>query len=72
MRYFFVASSFLLALGPSLHAQNSAYITNWTPKTVSVMTTVDETIVQTIPFGTFFQGIVVSPDGVIGYVRFFS
>src|SRR5712664_2698076 len=58
----------LVFLAGAAKGQNLGYIVNTGANSVSVMSTVDETIVQTIPVGHFPVQLAVSPDGARGYV----
>jgi YVTN family beta-propeller protein len=52
------------------YAQTRAYVTNRSDNTVSVIDTATNTVIATIPLGTFAfpHGVAVTPDGLRVYV----
>ena len=67
MGKFIMLATLVFLAGPA-KGQNLGYIVNTGASSVSVMSTVDETIVQTIQVGNFPVHLAVSPDGARGYV----
>jgi len=55
-------------LGSTQSLAQNAYITNSDSNNVSVINTATNTVIATIPVGTFPQGVAVSPDGSKVYV----
>jgi YVTN family beta-propeller protein len=55
-------------LGSTQSLAQNAYITNSDSNNVSVIDTANNTVIATIPVGTFPQGVAVSPDGRKVYV----
>lgn len=56
----------------SLHAQTVAYIANAGGNSVSVIDTLTNTVIKTIPVGVFPAGVAVSPDSRRVYVANFD
>jgi len=64
----FITIATLAFVAMAAKGQNLAYIVNQASNSLSVMSTVDETILHTIPVGNFPDSIAFSPDGSRGYV----
>jgi YVTN family beta-propeller protein len=62
------ALSLACLFAPGLARAQGAYVTNFGANTVSVIDTVTNTVVATIPVGTNPHGVAVSPDGSKVYV----
>ena len=50
------------------HAQTRAYVSNITDHTVSVIDTATNTVITTIPVGTFPFEVAITPNGTRAYV----
>src|ERR1044072_3459405 len=57
----------ILGAGATL-AQTLAYVTNRDDKTVSVIDTVTNTVIATVPVGTTPEGVAITPTGAFAYV----
>ena len=57
-----------LALSAAAHAAPFAYITNASSSSVSVIDIASNSVVATVPVGSFPNGVAVTPDGAFVYV----
>jgi YVTN family beta-propeller protein len=68
MRKFLVFAAVLSLLGSGQTLAQNAYITNEFSNSVSVIETATNTVIATIPAGSFPEGVAVTPDGSKVYV----